>query len=771
VSKKYSEDIQKLLRTVVDEFDDEDQDVRERQIIQWKKLNYMWEGFQRLWWSEIAHDWRVYDEARMDDMQNAHYDKPINVYRAFLETIISALSQTVPSLIGMPDDADNINDVLTAKAASKITELVYKHNDAPLLWVHALFIFCNQGMIAAYNYPDEDESYGTHEEDKYEQKDEEVDTYVCELCKNELEGPELEQAIMNDLDVSDEFMPTVGDPEDPASHILCPYCKQLVQPQQSKRTISVNRFVGTTSKAKTRQCIEVYGGLNIKVANYAKCQSDTPYLRFSKEQHYSQIFEEYPDLRGKEKEVSSSSNGTDLYEVWGRLSPQYNGAYPINTPTVNKWWLRPSSFNILQDEEDRNLLLKEFPKGAHIVYVNDVFAMAAPAALDDCWTITENPLSEFLHFDPLGNVLVSVQEITNDLISLILQTIEHGIPQTFADPKVLNFEQYKNTPATPGMIFPAKSGSGKTLNDGFYTTKTATLSQEVMPFGEKIQELGQFTSGALPSLYGGDQSNSSRTAAQYSMSKESSLQRLQVTWKMLNFWWKNVFGKVVPAYIKTIVDDENLVEYQNGSYINTAIKKAELSGKLGSIELESSDQLPFTYGQKRDVIISLMQSTNPQVLEALGHPNNIPIIAEALGLKDFVIPGEADREKQFEEIQILLKTQPTPGQQGIDPMTGQPLPPQEMPSVMPDFDLDNHEVEYEICRNWLVGEAGRQAKSVNELGYKNVLLHMKAHKFMMSQEAAMAMPQEGANGADQSGEEPVSQGEPVLNPNSELANQ
>jgi len=761
--KKYSDDVQCLLRKVVDEFDDEDKDVRERQIIQWKKLEYMWEGFQRLWWSEIAHDWRVYDEARLDDMQNAHYDKPINVYRAYLETIISALSATVPSLVGMPDDAENINDVLTAKAATKITELVYKHNDAPLLWVHALFVFCTQGLIFAYNYPDEDESYGTHEEDKYEEQDLDVDSYVCSLCKTELEGPELEQAIKEDLSSGDEFMQE-GDAADNEGTTMCPNCQMRMQPEQQKKTIKVNRFVGTTSKAKTRQCIEVYGGLYVKVANYAKKQKDTPYLRFSKEYHFSQIYEMYPELRGKEKEVSSSNNGTDLYEVWGRLSPQYNGAYPENTPSVNKWWLRPSAFNVLEDEEDRKELLRLFPNGVRVVYVNDVYAEAEGEALDDCWTLSENPLSEFLHFDPLGNILVSVQEITNDLISLILQTIEHGIPQTFADPKILNFEQYKNTPATPGMIFPAKAGSGKTLTDGFYTTKTATLSQEVMPFGEKIQELGQFTSGALPSLYGGDQSNSSRTAAQYSMSKESSLQRLQITWKMLNFWWKNVFGKVVPAYIKTVMDDENKVEYQNGSYINTIIRKADLTGNLGSIELESSDQLPFTYGQKRDVIINLLQSTNPQVLEALGHPNNIPIIAEALGLADFQIPGENDREKQFEEIQILLKTQPQMQPPQMDPMTGQMGQPQEMPSIMPDMDVDNHGVEYEICRNWLVSEPGRQAKVMNEEGYKNVLLHMKAHKFMRDQEAMMQMPQQEEEQNPQSGE-------PALAPGTEMANQ
>ncbi|HWY36516.1 MAG TPA: hypothetical protein VNX68_17865, partial [Nitrosopumilaceae archaeon] len=396
--------------------------------------------------------------------------------------------------------------------------------------------------------------------------------------------------------------------------------------------------------------------------------------------------------------------------------------YPINTPTVRNWWLRPEAFEVIGDDDRRANLKKNFPDGCYAVFINENFAEACNANLDDCWTLTYNPLSEYIHFDPLGLMLTSVQEITSDLIALTLQTVEHGIPQTFANPKVLNFEQYRKTEVIPGGIFPAKPPAGGGIGDGFYEVKTATLSAEIMPFAAKIQELGQFLSGAMPSLYGGDQSNSSRTASQYAMSRSQSLQRLQTPWKMITYWWKDIFGKVIPQYIKTMLDDEKLVKRQGENWINIVIKKAEMDGKIGEVELEAADDLPISTAQIKDIIMQLFQMNNPEILSALSIPDNLPLIAKAIGLNDFHIPGEDDREKQLEEIQILIQAQPMP-------LPPSPQNPQggEQSSIMPELFVDDHLIEGAVCKGWLVSEAGRQCKVNNESGYRNVLLHLQAH--------------------------------------------
>lgn len=740
---KLTEEEKEALKIIIDEFELEDQATREQQIRKWKRLEYFWNGFTNIWWDTVAHDWRVYsynDDASNGDNSSEYYDKSINVFRAFLETIIANLSVVVPPIKCYPDDADNVSDTLTAKGGTQIAELIYKHVDAPLLWIKGLWCYCLQGMVAGYNYTDEDKKYGTKEIPNYKDSEEEVDVRICPSCGTTLSGEQLGQTEKVDELEKNEFDPGSDDVE---SHdllnkgqIICPQCLEQIDPEVRKEKVIVTRLDGTTVQPKSRQKIEVYGGLYVKVPNWARCQEEIPYLSYCYETHYSNVLAKFPKLREIGTDNNSritSSDGGQIYERWGRLSPEYRGEYPMNTPTVRNWWLRPSAFEVLKDESVIASLKKKFPDGAKVIFVNDQFVEACPENLDDHWTLTFNPMSNSVHYDPIGALLTAVQEISSELISLSLQTIEHGIPQTFADPTVLNFQQYSNTEVTPGMVFPAKNKSGKNLGDGFYTVQTTSLSPEVGPFGEKINALGQQVSGALPSLSGGNLGSSSRTASQYAMSRNQAQQRLQIHWKIFLFWWKNIFGKSIPAYIKNMLEDEKLVQQQNGSFINAWIRKSQLDGKLGSIELEASADLPITVGQIRDTVMELLQTNNPAILEALGSAQNMPILSNVLGLSNFEIPGEADRQKQYEEIQLLINSNPiSNGQQGG-----------EAPSIQPEFDVDNHKIEAEICRDWLVSETGRQCKTENEQGYKNVLLHLQIHMQML-QQLMGAAPQQQA---------------------------
>jgi hypothetical protein len=756
MANELTDEIKSALKEVVTHFDKEDVAVRERQIRTWRRLKLFWEGFQKAWYSEVAHDWRIWeDDTSQSDTDQAYYDKPINVFRAYLESIIAALSVTVPPVKCYPDDADDTLDIDTAKAGDRIAKLIYRHNNVSLLWLHALFIYCTEGMIACYGYPKEDDAYGTYENKTYDD-DEETHQYTrCPSCGYTMDDQIQQQAAQNPQFQALENKATQNrdlfQPDDNDVDIqnvvqnepeLCPACLQLIAPQLSTETLVVTRLVGVTKEPKTRICLEAYGGLFVKVANYARKQQDTPYLIFAYETHFAMAIERYDHLHGKKKEewaqkVKGSTGPRDPYESWGRLSPQYQGDYPLNTVTVRNCWLRPAAFNVL-DENKTKELKKKFPNGAKVVLINDEFAEACNESLDDCWTLTYNPLSDYIHHDPLGLLLVSVQEITNDLISLILQTIEHGIGQTFADPAVLNFNAYRQMESTPGGIYEATPKSGKSIGDAFYEVKTASLSPEVMPFATNVQSLAQLVSGALPSLFGGQlEGAGGDTASGYSMSRAQALQRLQNTWKMLTMWWKDIFGKAIPMFIKETADqgDERSVERdRSGNFFNVFIKRAELEGKIGRIELEANENLPLSWSQQKDIVMQLLQAANPEILAVLGAPENLAKIRDAIGLTDFFVPGEDDVQAENDEIKALLGASPMP--------TGDPMNP-EMPSIEVDEIYDNHPIRWEIDRKYIISEAGRQAKIDNPEGYRNVLLHGKMH-FMMAQQQAMAQQTQGA---------------------------
>ncbi len=374
------------LKTVIDQFWQEDTAVRERQVRIARQLKLFWESFQRTWYNEVAHDWRVWDiqNTQGENDDQAFYDKPVNVFRAYLESIIAALSVTVPPIKCFPDDADSSIDLATAKAGDKIAQLVFRHNDAPLLWIHALFIFCTEGMIAAWNYPKSDESYGTYKTNKYEEEEELHESKVCPLCGMEIDDRIIDQE-------KDEFQPDDNDINlhDIMYHEgaeLCPNCMQMVDPNLQRHSLIITRLVGVTEEPKSRQCVEVYGLLNVKVPNWARKQSECPYLFYSYETHFANVLEEFPDLRDDNRQqgnlIGGTGGGTELYERWARLSPQYRGEYPINNVTVRKVWLRPSAFNVL-DKERCDELKKLFPDGAKVCLINDEYASSYNETLDD----------------------------------------------------------------------------------------------------------------------------------------------------------------------------------------------------------------------------------------------------------------------------------------------------------------------------------------------------------------------------------------------------
>lgn len=737
--KKYNEEIQRLLKQVIDHFDEEERSVRQRQIRTWRRLKILWDGFRNQYYNEVAHDWRVPPNLDANqDSDQAYYDKPINVLRAYLESIIAALSVTVPKLRTYPDDAKNSLDLLTARASDQICKLVYQHNDVELLWLHALFIWCTEGMVACYNYSKSDKAYGQYEENTYQDREEIHEITTCPNCGY-------------------EFDDQVVDAEQPIGQMegqdICPECG-IVQPQMERSTVIISELIRKEFKDKTRICMECFGGLYVRVPNYARKQSDIPVLGYDYETHYVNVIRDYEDEISeelKEKLRGQAGGLWDPYEAWGRINTQYSGEFPVNNITCRNRWLRPCSFDVL-DEEESKLLKKEFPDGAKVVLANDEYLTACPEKLDDCWTVTYNPLADYLQHDPLELLLVSTQEITNDLISLTIQTIEHGIGQTFADPKVLNFPGYRQMETVPGAIYPTKS-STRPLNESFFEIKTATLSQEVLPFGQNIQQLGQLVSGALPSLFGGAMQEQ-KTASGYAMSREQALQRQQNTWKLFTRWWIRIFMKVIPQYIENLHEDERDVQLdKSGNFINVFIRRADLEGKIGKIELDANENLPMSWSQRKQTVFELLQTNNERILEILGSPENLPIMREVLGLEEFYVPGEDDRNKQYEEIELLLNSEPI--MQPPDPMMvevaaadpmmlQQAMQPQMLPSVEIDPDIDNHEIQFEICRSWLVSDAGRLEKVENPAGYENVLLHAKAHleiiqQNIMAEQEAMAM--------------------------------
>jgi hypothetical protein len=91
---------------------------------------------------------------------------------------------------------------------------------------------------------------------------------------------------------------------------------------------------------------------------------------------------------------------------------------------------------------------------------------------------------------------------------------------------------------------------------------------------------------------------------------------------------------------------------------------------------------------------------------------------------------------------------------------GAPIPPEELQdkeisSVEIEPDVDNHDIHAQICKAWLVSDAGRGAKIDKPLGYRNVLLHLKDHMDQIAMTMMQGqMQQPGMEGKSANGNKP-----------------
>jgi len=498
---------------------------------------------------------------------------------------------------------------------------------------------------------------------------------------------------------------------------------------------------GIETSPKGRVLIDVFDPRSVKVSLYSTEQAHIGYLLLTFNQSVSMLRSEFKD--------SSITNQYSQDSLdWARNSVNYMGTAPENVASVKCLWVRPWQFWCLgAKDEIINQLLALYPKGCYAIFINDVIKYITDEDLDEHWTISKSPLSGFIHGEPLGTNLATIQDITSEVDELRLQTMEHAIPETFVKPEMLDFDLYNQQMSRPGMITPVKGGDpGEALSQSFFETRPATMSAEIERFGADLHQKAQFTTGSFASIYGGALEGGGGTAYEYKKSNANALQRLGITWRIVSEFWCDVIFKSTKEFISTMEDMVRFADKQGGNFVNVEISKASFQGNIDRAEPEYSDQLPVTWEQINQVVTNLMQMGSPEVNEVLFNPNNAEMMKKAVGLQNLYIPGEEDRTKQYAEYIQLSQSQPMPMfppemlaqiPPGVDPMSL--LPPgvdpaslglQMQPSIMPD-PTDDHFVQGEILQRILTSARGQRLKQENPAGYQNCLLHWQAHQMMI----------------------------------------
>lgn len=776
LEKQQNEQIAQNIRVIVEKIDKSERMTRDRMLRLWKYLELLWSGAGNYYWDHTVGQWRAITQediallAQEADIDPTLINKVINVSRPYGESMIGVLTTGLPRVKYFPKSADDDLDIQASKAYTNIEKKIVDDNMMPLRLMEMIVKLWNGGFVAVYNYSHADKKYGTVVEDVMEDRDYTQGSLICTNCGKETLGdkelaPKVgdapENMSMNTEKSPDEMLddteeippPPQIDEMPPTMSMPCDECGM----ETDHLSTDISGFgpmkVGTEEVPKSRQLINCYGPLHVKIPAMATRKEHLIWLILEEEIEVALAKHQYPEHRDK----INVQTGSDL-DIDRITRSSYEVAEDTlkKHATIRKAWLTPPAFEYLDDIEQVKLMKTTFPTGVKAVFCAQDYLEAEEEDMNDHWTVSINPLYPRIMADPLGKALIGLHETANDLFQLEVDTVRYSIPMTFADPQSFDFKAHQQTRALPGAIAPMKRPPGGSLKDVFAQTQTATIPKEVSELDTKVERLLQFISGVLPAVFGGPASGS-KTFGEYEQAKNQALQRLSIIWKIICVTYAEVMAKATKAYKQDLKEDEFFVQEQGeGTYVNVWIRQENLRGQIGDVRPELSEQFPMTWGQISARIMELLTMNNQAFTSWLLHPENVKLIYQTIGVDDLYIPGEDQRDKQLYEISQMILTPPIMTDQ-IDPTTGQMI----MQSTIPIEEIDDDMIHSEVVKTFLNSTVGIDLKRTNAQAYQNIMIHYQMHQMrlmevMKQQQDAQNQQNEKDKGNDKPQSEEVS---------------
>lgn len=715
------QDMQDALRELVRAYELESDAVRRHKVRSWREAEEFWKGNQNIWFSTKDSAWHTpfeRDDINREDMPR--FDYTVNVYRPWGLSVIAALIQAPPRISYLPVSAESQDDIATAKAASRVAELVARNNKLDVLRVRKAYYLWNEGCFATYvRYVVDGGLFGYHPEPVLTEHAIQVlpDRWECDQCGGYTPADDARAGGI-----------LAGGP------VACPHCGLLMGPEsfQTAETIQAPLPLGTRPVPNGAEKLDCYGPLYFKVPPQAMNQRDCYYFICCEEMHQAVLRAAYPQKASQINDPGAS--GEDTYERIVRLSladaqGSWNSLPMSRLVTYKRAWLRPEAFWAHCDEAMRARLLQAFPDGCRVEFAGDVFLHAEAERLDDSWVICQGQPGIGMYSDALGADALSIQRQINDSANILAEYREMAsAPPILYDARYINGEALTRKRMQPGSYVPVI-----VENAGVQHSLASMIEQPVFHVDpnlwndqERLAEAGEFITGALPSIFGGGMP-SLKTASAYAQSREQAMGRLSLVWKQMRAAEAREMTLAIECFKRNRTEDvEMVVEGHGEGYQSDYIRLGDIRGNVIATPTADED-FPQSFGQIRQSLEAILQTKDPDLLEIVGAPVNRPIVSRYLGLPDLVDPADDNRSKQFMEIEGLMLSQPIPAANG------------GLASSIPvDVEIDDHIVHIQTIKDWAVSSKGMQAKAASPAGYENVRLHLLAHKHALQQLATTA---------------------------------
>lgn len=746
------------------DFERSDEIPRRYEIREILKRRLFFRGEQYWWWNEDQGLWFPPNQSPvggvdLNDMEAPAFQHVTNIIQATLLGLSSVITQNYIAAEFYPQAASNPGDVQTAKKASKVVDLIHRNNDFQNRLDECAYFMGTDGFLGGYTrYVSDAEKFGVDTRD------------VMELVDVPIGNPQVQ-------------CPNCGYGEEGTTETQ-PTCPQCGSPMQDipPETASVPQKTGEINIPRGQEVLSIVPALQLKRTMWADDQKDFLYMDWITDLHKSVAMAAYPN---KASLIESSGSGegdgntANTYERIARRllylgTGRHTGMVLKDLGTFRRAWIRPKSFYSIPGHVDgeqtpckRCQLLALFPQGCHIVFYNDVYCESRNESMDEKWETMHTMPGEGQLRETLISAIMPVQEQLNDAINLLFEIMMYGVPEGFAAEDLLDFEARSKQTASAGNVTPVTLDPQQTIGGRMHFTPATEPSAAMMKYIDMLlNSIPQMLSGYFPALFGGD-TGSNDTAAGISIQRNQAMGRIGRAWRRLQVFIANLDGKSVRCFAKNRTEDVEVpVRGESGDFTSDVLKLEDMQGEVTAYP-EVDAQYPTLQSDVRALMSNLYNNAagNPLTLQTLSVPENLEYTFRTMGISDVQVPGQQQRVKTYKDIEQLTQEQPI--QQPEQPPSAQNpqgVPPQTLPSIKPDPDIDDLKVAADTCKTWLISDAGLEMKETNPAGYANVTAYLKActqmGKMQQLQQAVAAQGLAGQGPAADLGGAEAMQGPP-----------
>jgi len=693
-------------------------------------------GEQYWWYDNSAGAWYPpnmlpagFDET---DTNSGNFKNVTNIFQATGLSLSSVITQNNTRAQFFPAKASDPQDVSTAKNASKFTDQMHRKNDWPKRMDEAGYFMCTDGFFGAHvRYVSDGDKFGHDERDILSPVEVPIGpaTVSCPSCGYEAEG-------------SLDTQPT------------CPDCGQPTQ-ENPPPTATGLETLGTLQIPKGQEVVSIVPALQIRRTAYADEQSDFLYMDWVTDIDKSVAIATYPE---KEDLLSGTTGGDDAgtaasYERIARRllylgTGRHSGVTLEGLGTFQRAWIRPKAFYRITDKVLRAQYLQMYPKGVKIVFYNGQYCESKAESMDEAWESMQTMPGEGSIRETLISSILPIQDQLNDCTNLLFEICMNGVPEGFAATDLFDIEARNEQVANAGNITPVTLAPNQDIRQKMQFTQAVEPSMAMMKYIDMLMNaIPQFLSGNYPALFGGD-TGSNDTAAGIAIQRNQAMGRIGRVWRNFQQFLANVDAKAVKCFANNRTEDMEVAQQgDTGEFDTDFVRLEDMQGNIVAFP-EVDAQFPVLEADVRALLLNMFNGGNPIFLQTVATPENLEYTFRMLGISDIQVPGEQQRKKTNLDIAQLSQEQPQPGQPGVGP-DGKPTPPQPVPSIVPDPNIDDLKVAAATAKAWLISDKGLQVKQANPAGYINVYLFSKACAMMEKQQemqqavAAMALQDQG----------------------------